>query len=274
VVGYNLLPYLRAQFPELPMVDYCHMEDPDWRDGGYPRLSLRYADSLDLQVVASAHLKQWMCERGGDPDRIAVCTINIDTDEWNPERYDRGALRSALGIPAAVPVVLYSARLERQKQPMVAMDVIRLVLLRLPEVHFLIAGDGQFTSYIRGFIRWYRLEPRVKALGLVSNQRIRELLAVSDVFFLPSQMEGISLAIYEAMSMAVVPVGAAVGGQRELVASHCGVLIDRGPRERDAYVDVLVRLLTDTGVVRRMGEGARSRMVSQLQDRTDGRSDE
>jgi hypothetical protein len=106
----------------------------------------------------------------------------------------------------------------------------------------------------------------VRLLGTVSQQRIRELLAASDVFFLPSKMEGISLAVYEAMAMAVVPVSADVGGQGELVTPECGVLIPRGDErsEAAAYADALERLLRSPQLRRALGEAARNRVCSEF----------
>ncbi len=71
-VGYELLPYLRAHLPHITYVAYCHFVEPIWGDGGYPRMGLTFAPVLDLQIVSSHTLKQWMCERGADNDRIAV----------------------------------------------------------------------------------------------------------------------------------------------------------------------------------------------------------
>jgi glycosyltransferase involved in cell wall biosynthesis len=259
--GYQLLPYLRARLPELTYVDYCHIVDTGQRDGGYPRMSLAHARALDLQIVSSEYLKRWMCTRGGESDRIAVCTTNVDWARWHPARYDRPSLRAALRIPPAAPVVLYAARLERQKQPLFAASVMKQVAAQVPEAHFLIAGDGPFAGCVRGFLGWHGLEARVRMLGAVSNQRIGELLAASDIFFLPSEAEGISLAIYEAMAMEVVPVGADVGGQAELVTPECGVLIAPAPHARDAYRDALLRLLREPALRRQMGRAARQRVV-------------
>jgi glycosyltransferase involved in cell wall biosynthesis len=261
-LGYHLLPYLRARLPDLTFVDYCHMVEPGRPNGGYPGMSLDRAHLLDLQIVSSEHLKQWMCERGGEADRIAVCTTNIDTIEWEPRPSDRQALRSALGIPITAPVVLYAARLERQKQPMLTLSIMKRVAAQLPTANFLVAGDGKFASYMRGFLRWHGLEQRVRMLGTVSNQRIRELLALSDVFFLPSEMEGISLAIYEAMAMGVVPVGAAVGGQAELVTPECGILVAPGRLERESYSLALLCLLREPTLARQMGQAARQRVTT------------
>lgn len=259
--GYALLPYLRAHLPQPAFVDYCHMEEPSWNNGGYPRMSLDAGPYLDLRIVSSQHLRRWMLARGGPAERIAVCTTNIDTAAWDPAHYDRTALRGELGVAPGAPVVLYAARLERQKQPLLAAEVMRAVARQVPEAIFLVAGDGRFAGFLRGFVRHHRLGRNVRLLGALSNQRVRELLAASDLFFLPSQMEGISLAIYEAMAMGVATLSAAVGGQAELVTPPCGVLVRRGPDEHAAYAQAMVELLADQPRLRRMGQAARRRVA-------------
>jgi glycosyltransferase involved in cell wall biosynthesis len=265
VVGYDLLPYLRAHLPNLTYVDYCHYVEPSWLDGGYPRMSLTNATNLDLQIVSSQSLKRWMCERGGARDGIAVCTTNIDTATWNPASYDRQELRAQLGIPPLALVVLLAARLERQKQPFLALSVMKQVASRLPDVHFLVAGDGQFANSMRNFLHWHGLDQRIRMLGVVSNERIRELLVISDVFFLPSEMEGISLAIYEAMAMQTVPLSVDVGGQAELVTPACGVLIPPHRHAERIYTDELLRLLDDPQLLEQMRGAARQRVINHFE---------
>ncbi|KAB8143375.1 glycosyltransferase family 4 protein [Chloroflexia bacterium SDU3-3] len=258
--GYHALPYLRARHPSAAYVDYCHMEE-QWGDGGYPRLSLDASAWLDLQIVSSSHLREWYIERGGQPDQVAVATTNIDPADWDAARYRRADIRAALGVAQSAPVALYAGRLARQKQPLLAMDVLREVALAHPDAVFLIAGDGQFAPYVRGFVRAQRLGRQVRFLGAQPSARMRELLAASDVLFLPSQMEGISLAIYEAMAMGVVPLSAHVGGQAELVTPETGVLVRRGPDERAAYARQLRALLSDMERTRQLGAAARQRVA-------------
>lgn len=258
--GYRLLPYLRAQLPGLPLADYCHMEELNWGNGGFPRLSADHTRLLDLQIVSSQHLRDWISQRGGELDRLMVSTTNIDPTDWDPAKHDRAQLRASLGIPPNAAVALYAGRLVRQKQPILAVDVMRQILQELPQTVFLIAGDGVYAGYLRAYVRHHRLENHVRLLGSVSNQQMRNLLAASDVFFLPSEMEGISLAIFEAMAMGVVPVSADVGGQAELVTPDCGILVTRGPNEGPAYRQALADLLRHRDRLKAMGMAARKRV--------------
>ncbi|NOK60603.1 MAG: glycosyltransferase [Chloroflexi bacterium AL-W] len=263
--AYHLLPYLRANLPHLPFVDYNHIELPNWRQGGYPRLSLDYAHALDMQIVSSNHLKCWMEQHSDKTDHIEVCTTNIDPHEYNPKCFDRRTLRHTLDITNNATVVLYAARLDRQKQPWLTMDVMHEVSKRSYNVYFVVAGDGLFASYMHNFVRWHGLEKRILMLGAVSNQRIRELLALSDIFFLPSEMEGIALSIYEAMAMEVVPVSADVGGQSELVTPECGVLVARQTNERKTYIETLIQLIQNPIQRQKMGQQARQRIINHFQ---------
>ena len=99
-------------------------------------------------------------------------------------------------------------------------------------------------------------------LGAVGNERIRELMAVSDIFFLPSAHEGISLAIYEAMAMGLAIVGADVGGQAELVTPECGILVKRDSSEFMNYVQALQSLITNPQRRQEMGRCARERICA------------
>ncbi|MBA3765795.1 MAG: glycosyltransferase [Acidobacteria bacterium] len=261
-LGYLLLPYLRAHFPDVTFVDFCHIEEEHWNNGGYPRWAVEYQELLDLNVVSSEHLKGWMVKRGADPQRIKVCYTNIDTEEWHPDPEHRAAVRRELGLDDVVPLILYAGRICPQKQPRVfAQTVLRL---HQQGSHFaaLVAGDGEEIEGLRSFINKHKLNDRVRLLGAVSNLRVKHLMAAADVLFLPSRWEGIALTIYEAMACGLPVVAADVGGHRELVAPECGVLITRSDERKEAqqYAEVLAGLLRDPQRRKEMARASRARI--------------
>ena len=127
------------------------------------------------------------------------------------------------------------------------------------------AGDGPDFEWLRTFVKKNRLDRQVRLLGALPNAEIRNLLAAADIFFLPSQWEGIALSVYEAMACGLPVVGADVGGQSELVTPECGVLIERGEEAEEArqYASALTQLLSDSERRTTMGQHARQR----IQDR-------
>ena len=125
-----------------------------------------------------------------------------------------------------------------------------------------VAGDGPDFAWLQTFVRKHRLGRQVRLVGALSNTAVRDLLAGADIFFLPSEWEGIALSVYEALACGVPVVGADVGGQRELVTPECGILIDRGSEEDEArqYATVLARLLDAPEQRRSMGQQGRQRI--------------
>lgn len=260
-MGYRLLPYLRAHYPEVTFTDFCHIEEY-WKRGGYPQMAIEYQGLLDLNMVASAHLQRWIGQHGADPQRIRVCYINVDVDKWHPDPQQRVRVRRELEVDDSMPVVLYAGRMCVQKQPRVFAHTVRLLSRMGVPFVALVAGDGPDLEWLRGFVRQQRLDKWVRLLGAVPNERMRALMTAADVFFLPSEWEGIALSIYEAMACGLPVVGADVGGQRELVTPECGILLARSDTETEAgqYGKVLADLLTNPQRRQQMGQSGRIRV--------------
>ncbi len=258
--GYYLLPALRQVAPATTFVDYSHAIDPDDPRGGYPALSLDQAALLDLQITVSATLREWMIAHGGEPERIHICHAGIDTDRWDVTHFDRTAIRTHHNIPAQAFVGLFPARLERVKQPYLALRLMAWLVRKIPDAHFLIAGDGSYAPFMRSYIRTQRLGKNIHMLGAVTAERMPDLYAISDVLLLPSQMEGLSVAIYEAMAMGLVPLSVAAGGQGELVTPETGFLITHSRNEEAAYRAALYQLATDSSRLHAMGQAGSARI--------------
>jgi hypothetical protein len=129
-----------------------------------------------------------------------------------------------------------------------------------------VAGEGSQMASMKAELQASGLHETVHVLGGVPSGKMPELMAASDIFFLPSQNEGISLALYEAMSSGLAIVGANVGGQGELVTPGCGVLVTHGthPDEAAAYADILHDLVNDPPRRQAMAHASRMRMVEQF----------
>ena len=260
--GYQLLPYLRAHFPTLPLLDFCHMEQEDWKNGGYPQMAVNYQETLDQILVSSEYLKGWMEKRGADPTAIQVCYTGIDADDWQPDAERGRRARQKHDIATAIPLIAFVGRICEQKQP----QVLAQTALRLAQEHtdfaLVVAGDGPDLAWLRSFVRKHKLERQVRLVGALSNADIRDLLAGADLFFLPSEWEGIALSVYEALACGVPVVGADVGGQRELVTPECGVLITRGEEEEEVrqYATALAQLLREAEHRKSLGRRGRQRI--------------
>lgn len=262
-MGYASLPLLRSRHPGVVFADYVHMEEDYWKHGGHARHSLKLRDQLDITMVASAHLKRWMVERGADADRIEAVTINIDAERFDGGPVERARLRAGLAIPPERAMILFPARLTRQKQPLVFAGVIRQLIQRGEDVVAFVAGDGEEEASLRRYIAEHRLEPVFRLLGPVDPDAMPDLIRAADIVLLPSIWEGIAVVLYESLAAGTPFVGADVGGQREIVPPGGAQLLDpsinRDPTAAVwAYTETLQTLLRDPARRGAMGEIGRS----------------
>ena len=243
------------------------MEEEQWKNGGYPRLAVEYQHLLDMNIVSSTHLRQWMISRGAQKQRIQVCYTNIDAQKWQPlSAARRHTIRQDVGVNDDTPILLYAGRICEQKQPHVFVQTLAQLQQHTTDWTALVAGDGPDLEWLRRFIKRHGLSKQVQLLGAVSNDTVRELMGAVDIFFLPSQWEGIALSLYEAMASGLAIVGADVGGQRELTTAECGILIPRGTTEEEvaAYTSALTDLVQDAERRQRMGQAARQRVCTEF----------
>jgi len=259
-LAYSLMPFLRAQHPNLAMLDYTHLEEDRWKNGGYPRMSVQAGTQLDLHITSTQYLKQWMVARGADPEGIQVCHTNIDANEWSPQSYDSATIRKQLSIPAETPVILFVGRVTAQKRPLVFVKIMQELVARNPHCIALIVGDGEKLPAMKACVKKNSLEQHIRFMGALPNEQVREVMAVSDILLRPSASEGLALVLFECMAMEMVPVAADCGGHPELVTPECGFLIPQSEQEIAEYVRVLHQLLANPQQRQEMARNARQRI--------------
>ncbi|MEW6503873.1 MAG: glycosyltransferase [Chloroflexota bacterium] len=264
--GYRLLPVLRQLYPTLPFIDYLHFITPDWMQGGFPRLSVLYKDYLGRTITSSHQLLNWMVEEGVERQKLEVCYIGVDDQTWKPDQNARRQVRSELGVGIDEIVLFYAARLEEQKQPFLMLEAVKRLSECGKDFRLWVAGDGSLRPAIEQNIKQANLEKKVVLLGNVPTEKMPFYMAGADILFLPSQNEGISQAIYEAMACGLVVVGAKVGGQAELVTPDCGFLVEVREEQTqiEEYQRILGNLLENPEQREIMGQRARQRIQNQF----------
>ena len=123
---------------------------------------------------------------------------------------------------------------------------------RMPEVEFLLVGDGPLRQ---------DLEREAASLGLGASaiflgdrQDMPAVLASLDVAILTSDSESLSNVILEAMAAGLPVVAYSVGGNSELLGHQRGALIPAG--SETSFADALERLLADSALRQQLGHNA------------------
>jgi len=254
VYGYAALPYIKAKHPEVPIIDYIHMEEWYNRNGGYSRDSSGVASVIDHTYVCNQNSERILVEHfGRKPEEVDTVYIGVDEKKFDPESCHRTKLLEKFTIPQGKKVISFIARIDLQKRPHLLMKIIKELNARRNDFVFVIAGDGPLLYQIKNEAKKYNVNDIVKFLGAVSNTK--EIYSISDVTLNCSIKEGLALTAYESLSMGVPVVSADVGGQKELINEETGVIVpclqdeteitnyDYSSEEILSYVDALEKVL-------------------------------
>jgi glycosyltransferase involved in cell wall biosynthesis len=164
-------------------------------------------------LVNAESIRDAIVKQGYRAENIAVIRNGIVPSRFRSQT--ASSLRQELGIPASAPVVLVLSRLNPMKGVEYFLDAAAVVARELPEVRFLIVGDGLHKVV---------LEERAAALGIADRvvftgfrTDVPQLLAESSLSVLPSLSEGLSNTLLESMAAGVPVIATRVGGNPEVI---------------------------------------------------------
>jgi glycosyltransferase involved in cell wall biosynthesis len=122
-------------------------------------------------------------------------------------------------------------------------------------------GDGPLRSHLEKYFRDTKLYDRCEFVGAVSRDTVASYLRRSDIFLLPTNLEGFGLAIVEAMMSGAVPVVSRLPGIVDQIIDdeESGILVDRG--HSIGFAESIIRLLKDPVTLRSMSKMAREKAV-------------
>ena len=142
------------------------------------------------------------------------------------------------GLDRSVRYVTFVHRLAKRKGAQYIGEIAR-AFADIPDVQFLIAGDGPYRVQLEVDIQDLS---NVQLLGKVPNKDIPSLLMASHVFFMPSEEEGFPRVLAEAMAAGTPFVAFDIGGVREISHKENAPYI---VTSKDDMVQGIQKLLTD-----------------------------
>lgn len=128
----------------------------------------------------------------------------------------------------------------------------------LPGVRLDIVGDGDARPELESWLARIPEREFVQMHGRVSDERLRELYATSDVFALPSEGEGFGLVFVEAMAHGLPCVCVNASAAPEVVEDGVTGLVAR-PRDVSDLAAKLALLAQDRALLERLSANARRR---------------
>lgn len=222
--------------------------------GHRPRLMAWAVRHSAVTIAVSTYTRGEAVRHGAPAGRIVVINPGVDAPGPAP-----GASAELAKRP---PVVLTVARMvDRYKGHDVMIDAIAELRDRLPEVRWVVVGDGPLRGEYEREVARRGLTGNVVFAGAVSDDQLAREYANARVFSMPSRLtpqgggEGFGLVYLEAAARGLPVVAGNEGGAVDAVRhGRTGLLVD--PRDAAAVAAALRWLLTDDEVAGAMSRAA------------------
>jgi glycosyltransferase involved in cell wall biosynthesis len=153
-------------------------------------------------------------------------------------------------------VILFMARLHPTKGVDRLLEAFKLVAVQNQHAKLVLAGPDEFglRSRLESIVNESGLRSRVVFPGMVTGEQKRSLLARADLFCLPSDAEGFSIAILEALASETPVLISPRCHFPAVAAAGAGVIVENDPR---IIARELTKLLQQPDVLRDMAKRAR-----------------
>jgi glycosyltransferase involved in cell wall biosynthesis len=273
----QFVPVIRAFNPDARIVLHVHCE---WLTQLDRRMIERRLRQADLVVGCSEYITRKVRQRFPQfADRCQTVCNGVDVDRFSG-RNGHGAPRGG-----GDRRLLFVGRVSPEKGVHVLLDAFQRVIERCPQARLEVVGPqgaapiefivgltddprvsdlasfyrGDYFSLLQGRLSSGTVG-RVSFKGHVAHSRLSDHYRNADVLINPSLSEAFGMSLVEAMATGVPAVATRVGGVPEVVEDgKTGLLVE--PGDACALAGAILRLLTDDGLRKAMGEAARRRAV-------------
>lgn len=174
---------------------------------------------------------------------------NITTVEIGVEEKTYGEIPSDLDfIYKKGRVLCHIGGFAPEKNHLGLLNIFGKVKAQFPDLQLLLIGKGRLEDEVREEVKNLKLNDSVHFLGYRND--VLEILSSSQIFVLPSLIEGLPAVILEAMYCETPVVAYNVGGIREVVISgETGWLVTKNDRE--GFVESLLEILTNQSRIKK-----------------------
>lgn len=164
-------------------------------------------------------------------------------------------------MPIDENIILFIGNLSPYKGPDVLLRAMPKILKEIADARLVFVGSGVMEEELEGLCKRLGVEKNVKFAGFVEESMKSFYYKAADVFVLPSVMkhEIFGIVNLEAMVCGVPIVASKIGGVPDVVKDgENGLLIP--PRDSKALADVIIYLLENENVRKKMGKNGREKV--------------
>lgn len=148
--------------------------------------------------------------------KVRIIRNVINANRFRVNLAIRQSIRQELRIGENTFVVGHVARFCEVKNHKFSVDILKEILVKVPDATLLLVGDGALRDEITAYAKRLGVESKVRMVGVVPN--VYDYEQAMDAFILPSFYEGLPLSIIEAQVS-----GLPCFTTRDKVSNECSV---------------------------------------------------
>ncbi len=219
---------------------------------------LKLYNKVDIVTVPTFFSKQQAQEVGINKP-IEVISCGIDVEQYRNNGADK-SIFSKYKIKENKLTLLSVSRLDREKRVDVLLNAVSLIKDKT-DFQLIITGRGKEKENLARMVTENNLTGRVIFTGVVSDQDLKNLYKISDIFLTASEVELQGLSIMEAMASGLPVIAASSMAIPELARDGINGFLFKPGEAMDAGEKIL-RLATDRDLIKKMSI-ASSRLIEE-----------
>ena len=216
----------------------------------------KYRFGIDRIIAVSSGIKQVLIEDGLAMKKTTVVYSGIDLSRFEVN-LKANYLYQELNLDPTQPVVGIIAALAGHKDHRNFLNAASIVSSCLPQVQYLVVGEGGLRRNLEELCKKLNLDNKVKFLGF--REDVLQILTILDLFVLSSYLEGLCTSLLDAQAAGVPVVATKTGGIPEIIKDGVnGLLVP--PHDIKALAEAIIKLLKDKTLANQMSRNGKKRV--------------
>ncbi|KAM4700034.1 phosphatidylinositol N-acetylglucosaminyltransferase subunit A [Discoglossus pictus] len=180
-------------------------------------LTVSLCDTNHIICVSYTSKENTVLRAALNPEIVSVIPNAVDPTDFTPDPHKKKGNK--------ITIVVVSRLVYRKGIDLLG-GIIPEMCQKYPDLHFLIGGEGPKRIILEEVRERYQLHDRVRLLGALEHQQVRNVLVEGDIFLNTSLTEAFCMAIVEAASCGLQVVSTKVGGIPEVLPEDLIILCE------------------------------------------------
>jgi glycosyltransferase involved in cell wall biosynthesis len=204
-------------------------------------------------IAVSEDTRNFHMNEGKIPETKIITIYNgIDLSIFKPSnKIENAKKREKFNLPADAKIISTVAVLRKPKGIQYMIEAMPAIIESAPNCKYMIVGDGEYGGALRELVREKELDRHIVFAG--QQKDISTILAISDLFVLPTLTEALPTVLIEAMAAGKAIVASKVGGIPEMIEDGVNGILIPASSPSD-LTKACLRLIDDDDLRNRMAE--------------------